>query len=879
MRVFYLFTIITGLLLSIPSFLNAQMLDPVDVKYEVYQLDEETFDIVFTAIIDEGWYMYSQHIDDPNGPLPTVFHLEEEAGFELINGTEECGKSEIGFDQFFEMELLKFKERAVFIQRVRVTDPNVEISGYYEYMVCDDTRCLPPMPEDFSIGFANAKDAEVLGYNRELICEGPLPATGSIEADAEADQDAIGSGGLVIGGISGPGGDTDEVGLVDPVKWTAEMTYEGDGVYSFVFDAVIDEGWAIYSHQLDRDDGPRETSIEFDPGPHFEIYRPLEESGSNIFKGFDQFFEMELTKLEDDARYTISIKVLEEDAAEITGFIEYMACDPTMCLPPEFVDFSLNPVTGEFFFSATDEDETTARLEAGQTRGEGTPVYFEFNYEHANTDCIGTSVREEDSSNFWWVFIAGFIGGLIAILTPCVFPMIPLTVSFFTKSSTTKAAGLKNAIWYGVSIIVIYVLLGLAITGIFGAEALNLLSTNAWFNIFFAVLFVVFAISFFGYFELTLPSSWVNKTDQAADKGGLLGIFFMAFTLSLVSFSCTGPIIGTLLVETATGGGPTILGRVPVGPLIGMFGFSLALALPFGLFAAFPGWLNSMPKSGGWMNSVKVSLGFVEIALALKFLSIADLTMGWKILPYELFLFLWIACAVGLALYYMGYIRFPHDAPVKKLGPTRISLSAAMLLLAVYISLGFRVSDQSQSFVTPNLLSGLAPPAGHSFIFPNTCPLGLNCFKDFQEGITYAKRHDKPVLIDFTGHGCVNCRRMEDQVWKDEGIFNMINNDFVLISLYVDDRQPLEETYISSFSKREMRFIGMKWADFQAIHFNRNSQPFYVLATPEGDILNRPVAYLPDRDLYREFLECGLSRFHEFRQTGRIQGFSDSMSE
>jgi thiol:disulfide interchange protein DsbD len=377
-------------------------------------------------------------------------------------------------------------------------------------------------------------------------------------------------------------------------------------------------------------------------------------------------------------------------------------------------------------------------------------------------------------------------------------------------------------------------------------------------------VFVIFALSFFGLFEITLPSSWANKTDRAADRGGLLGIFFMAFTLSLVSFSCTGPIIGTLLVEAATGtGGPIILGRIPVGPLVGMFGFSLALALPFALFAAFPGWLNSLPKSGGWMNGVKVTLGFVEIALALKFLSVADLTMGWKILPYELFVGLWVLCALGLALYYFKIIRFPHDSRVKGIATPRMVLGIAALALTVYLSFGFRYSEQSGTFATPNLLSGLAPPAGHSYIFPKECPLNLNCFKDFDEGREYAGKVNKPILLDFTGHGCVNCRRMEDNVWSQEGVYQLIRDNYVLISLYVDERKPLKEPYVSAFDGDLERTIGNKWSDFQAIHFNRNSQPYYVLMSDEGKILNEPVAYTPDKNAYQEFLECGIEQYNE----------------
>lgn len=851
--------------------ISAQILQPVIVEHQVFQIDDNSWDIVFTASIDPGWYMYSQEIESDDGPLPTEFIFENIEGYELDGKTYECGNGKVEYDQFFEMNLLKYSNRAVFIQRVNASDAEVTLTGYYQFMVCDDSRCLPPMPEDFAIKLSSAVSSTEFNYDREKICIQPINTSMGSRQSEEKETSSFGS--IDLGGL-----DQNDVvesnrpqGLIEPVSWTASLVDDGDLVFTFIFEAEIEENWSIYSFLLDPNDGPLPTDVYFFEGDHYEVVSALRETGSNVFSGYDSFFEIETTKLNDDARYEITIRV-SNPSVEVSGFVEYMACDDSQCLPPIALDFSLNPETGEFFFDDGKIDqEAVSRLQAAENRGKGTPVYYEFNYDNANTDCIGTDIVEEDTSNFWWVFIAGFIGGLIALLTPCVFPMIPLTVSFFTKSSTDKAKGIKNAIIYGISIIVIYVLLGLAITGIFGADALNLLSTNAWFNIFFALLFIVFAISFFGYFEITLPSSWVNKTDQAADKGGLIGIFFMAFTLSLVSFSCTGPIIGTLLVETAVGGGPTILGRIPVGPLIGMFAFSLALALPFALFAAFPGWLNSMPKSGGWMNSVKVSLGFVEIALALKFLSIADLTMGWKILPYEVFVFLWICCALGLAFYFLGIIKFPHDSPVKKISTTRWVLSTSMIALAVYFAMGFRVSDQSDGFVTPNLLSGLAPPAGHSYIFPNPCPLNLNCYKDFQTGMEYARKSGKPVLLDFTGHGCVNCRRMEDQVWKDDRVYNMINDDFVLISLYVDDRQALDEPYISAFSNRLMRNVGNKWADFQAIHFNRNAQPYYVLLDYEGNILNQPVGYLPDRVAYLEFLECGLERFSEGRRLGSAE--------
>lgn len=806
----------------------SQIFDPIKWQSNLEKLDDQTYRLHFTATLDAGWYLYAQQDVGDEGPIPTEFEFKniESAKYTLVGETiEPAGEPE--FDPIFEMMIKKFQGTVPFYQDIKLNDPEL---GFLEaevyFMVCDDEKCLPPDFVEFKFFFdENLAQEEAVSFS-------------GMPSFLETTQ------------------------FENPVSWTGQLISVSDDVYTFVFDAIIDKGWSIYSHKMDPDLlGPLPTEVVFNDYEGFEIFKEISETGSNIFAGFDELFEMETIKLRDDGRFEISVRVLDI-SKPITGFIEFMACDDEKCLPPTGLDFTFNPETGEFVFEGEGLKASAERI-----TGEGTPVFFEFDYTLANSNCDGTESKKEDSSNFWWVFIAGFLGGLLALLTPCVFPMVPLTVSFFTKSSTSKAKGIKNALIYGVSIIVIYVILGLLITAIFGADALNLLSTNAWFNLAFAVLFIVFAISFFGYFEITLPASWVSQTDKASNQGGLLGIFFMAFTLALVSFSCTGPIIGTLLVETAVGGGPTLFGRIPLGPLIGMFGFSLALALPFALFAAFPGWLNSMPKSGGWMNNIKVTLGFIEIALALKFLSIADMIMGWKILPYELFLLLWILCALGMMLYYLGLIRFPLDSPVKKITPTRGILSFLMFALVVYMSFGFKVSDQTNGFVTPNLLSGLAPPAGHSYIFPGKCPLNLNCIKDFQEGIAYAKAANKPVLIDFTGHGCVNCRRMEDQVWRKPEVFKMINEDYVLISLYVDERTPLEESYISALSNREMRNVGNQWADFQAIHFNRNSQPYYVLASPDGVVLNEPVGYLTDNDgkAFLEFLTCGIERFNEVK--------------
>ncbi|MEM9849023.1 MAG: cytochrome c biogenesis protein CcdA [Bacteroidota bacterium] len=639
--------------------------------------------------------------------------------------------------------------------------------------------------------------------------------------------------------------------MENPVEWSWESKQIDETTYELKFKAEIASGWTLYS-QFTSDEGPVPTNFEFELGDHFELLGKAVEEGK-LKEGMDPIFGVNVIKFtKGPAYFTQQVKVNDPSKA-ITGYLTFMCCDDEQCLPPTDIDFS---------FALSNQAQANA-----PTNNQALAAYplEDIKIDRAGDalEC-GTAIASvNEESSLGWVFIAGFLGGLLALLTPCVFPMIPLTVGFFTKSSTDKASGIRNAVIYGLSIILIYVALGMLVTGVFGADALNLLSTNAAFNIFFAVLFIVFALSFFGLFEITLPSAWANKTDSMSEKGGLIGTFFMAFTLSLVSFSCTGPIIGTLLVETATGGGPTILGRIPVGPLVGMFGFALALALPFALFAAFPSWLNSLPKSGGWMSDVKVSLGFVELALALKFLSVADLTMGWGILPYEAFLGVWVLCSLGLVLYYLGLLKFPVNYVKPKRTATKNIIALACLGLTIYLMAGFRYSDQSKTFKTPLLVSGIAPPAGHSYIYPNDCPLNLNCYKDFEEGLALAQQQNKPILLDFTGHGCVNCRKMEDNVWGEQGVFELIRDDYVLISLYVDDRKKLSQPYASPFDQSTRRTIGNKWADFQALQFDRQSQPYYVLLSPEGKVLNKPVAYTPDKAAYQSFLECGLSQWKQ----------------
>ena len=588
----------------------------------------------------------------------------------------------------------------------------------------------------------------------------------------------------------------------------------------------------------------------------------------NRKEGIDPIFEMNVIKFYSDQPYTLTqtVDVLNPDK-KLKGYLTYMVCNDEKCLPPTDVDFQVDFQSGQMML-ASDLPEETASLASidGDIIDQRRPDLYN-TYKEPAASC-GETVIEQDS--LLWMFIFGFLGGLLALLTPCVFPMIPLTVSFFTKE--TKKKGWVNALIYGLSIVVIYVSIGLLITVFFGAEALNRLSTNWIANTLFFFIFIFFAFSFFGFYEITLPSSWSNKSDRMADKGGLIGIFFMAFTLALVSFSCTGPIIGTALVQAASN---------QLGPFIVMLGFSLALALPFGLFAAFPAWLNSLPRSGGWMNSVKAVLGFIELALAFKFLSVADMTNHWGFLRYEMFMAIWIVIALAMAAYGFGFVKFPHHAPVKKLSTRRWVFSIGSIALAVYLASGFIYKPQINSYNALPLLSGIAPPASYNFFLPESdidlsikdqypsfgkCANNIDCFKDYYEGLAYAKANNKPILIDHTGHGCVNCRKMEEHVWVDEEVKSMLENDFVLISLYVDDDTKLERPLISKIRNKKMRNVGNKWADFQIVNFEQNSQPLYVMAAPEETVLANPRGYKDGIEDYKNYLKCGLEMFHSLGQ-------------
>jgi thiol:disulfide interchange protein len=648
--------------------------------------------------------------------------------------------------------------------------------------------------------------------------------------------------------------------ILTPVKWSFTLEQDDPCSATLIFKAAIEPGWHVYS-QFIGDGGPVKTTFTLDKS---KAYSPIGKvSEGTPIEIFDKAFEMKLQYFSENAEFRQKIKINTPKSFKIKGNVEFMVCDDEKCLPPEMVDFAfdLNGCPA----AKTNEDTTADQgsvipvpIDSIKRADNIVPTAVDPGMITEREDPIvkleegcGEMVGETSVNSIWGIFIGGILGGLLALLTPCVFPMIPMTVSFFTKRSGSKKMGVVNAVIYAISIIVIYVGLGFLVTITLGSDALNAMASNSFFNLAFFIIFVVFAVSFFGAFEIVLPSWLVNKADQASDKGGLIGIFFMAFTLSLVSFSCTGPIIGTLLVEAAHG-------RSYLGPLAGMTGFSLALALPFALFAAFPSWLSSLPKSGGWLNSVKVSLGFLELALALKFLSNVDLAYHWGFLKREIFIVLWIVIFGMLGFYLLGKLKFSHDSEVKHISVPRLLFAILTLSFTLYLVPGIWGAPLK-------LISGFPPPEFYKeWLDPKAsdCPHDLTCFKDYEEGMRYAKQQGKPVMVDFTGWSCVNCRKMEDNVWSDSKVLKTLSQDYVVISLYVDDKQQLKEgsEYISESGKKIVT-TGNKWSDMQRTRFKTNSQPYYVLLDNSGKILANPRGYSPDIETYAKFLEEGKCRY------------------
>jgi thiol:disulfide interchange protein len=653
--------------------------------------------------------------------------------------------------------------------------------------------------------------------------------------------------------------------ILDPVKWTTKIEKKSDNTYILTFDGAIEKDWHMYS-QFTPDGGPLAMEVVFkNQKGNFSLVGKAKESKTTT--AYNDIFEVDETYFKDKAQIKQVIQVTNANTVKIEAELNYQVCKEvcinlekkfTFLIPASAI-VTATAKTGQTIVKLVDSTKVDPLVPSlgGSDLVEATPEVK-----------IAEAPKADTKRGLWSIFFIAFLSGFAALLTPCVFPMIPMTVSFFTKQSKSRAKGIRNAVIYGISIIVIYVVLGFVVTWIFGADALNALSTNVWFNIIFFVLLVVFAASFLGAFEIMLPNSWANKVDSQADRGGIIGILFMALALAIVSFSCTGPIVGTLLVEAASKGG--------IAPIIGMFGFSLALALPFMLFAMFPGWLHSLPKSGGWLNTVKVVLGFLELALAFKFLSNADLVLQLHFLEREVFLAIWIAIFGTLSFYLFGKITLPHDSPLTHISVGRLLFGLVVLSFTIYLIPGlwgaplklinaFPPSiEYSESPFGVGGSGGNAPTA----ILPEGAksgPHGLVVFEDYDKGLAYAKSVNKPIMLDFTGYACVNCRKMENNIWPDPKILPMLNSEVVIISLYVDDKRDLPENqqFVSKTTGSEIETVGDKWTDFMISKYKTNTQPLYVLTDLEGESLNvaSPTISYVSLEEYETWLKIGISNF------------------
>ncbi|MDT0559607.1 protein-disulfide reductase DsbD family protein [Ichthyenterobacterium sp. W332] len=797
---FLLITLILGLSL------NAQIFEPVSWETSVEKISDTEFDLISVATIDKGWHLYSQNVPE-GGPIATTFSYEENINYELVGDTSESDGEEVD-DPVFQMRIKYFSGRAEFRQRVKILNSELDIvKGEVEFMSCDDEKCLPPDVTVLEFKLNSSSDTKEEANNEGNIFSNPIETSG----------------------------------ILEPVTWTSTVKKLSNNEYQAEFYATIDESWHLYSQE--EADGPPSTEFVFTNADIKLIGKTSEPKVSPVF---DKVFKVDVKYFSNEALFIQKFETTNKDAV-FEAEVYYMTCDDKQCVKGDKV-FKMN-LKGE---NLTTNDQNIDNTSLQFSNDLNLNVKGKENYEKQD-------IKEKSNLT---IFFLGFLGGFIALLTPCVFPMIPLTVSFFTKSSGDNKKGVFNSVLYGFFIFLIYFLLSLPFHVLDSAdpEILNNISTNVTLNIIFFVIFVAFAFSFFGYYELTLPASWSNALDSKANSiGGIIGIFFMAVTLAIVSFSCTGPILGTLLGSSlGTDSGATQL-------TLGMSGFGLALALPFSLFAMFPKWLNSLPKSGGWLNTVKVVLGFIELALALKFLSNADLVEHWGLLKREIFIGLWIIIGIGLVLYLFGKIKFPHDSPLLKLGKGRITTGILFLAFVIYLIPGVT----NTKYANLKLLSGFPPPMFYSIYDKDSeCPLDLNCYKDLDEGIAAAKAANKPIMLDFTGWACVNCRKMEEQVWSKSKVYDMLLENYIIISLYVDDRKelPKEEQfdYIKpNGNKKRIKTIGDKWATLQTINFQNNSQPFYVLLDHNMQMLNHTTAYTPNADEYFEWLNIGLENFRK----------------
>lgn len=811
-----------AMLLVANGALKAQeIFDPATLSYSLEYLGNNQVEVVVELGLEPEWHTYSLTQNNPMGPLASVLTVRDTSLYKKVGNPYSKSPMHKEFEPAFDMEVEYYETEAVFRQKVQLLKKTATIKGVFEYQVCNQERCLPPSFNEFELDVKN-------GYFQE---KAQTVSFGAIHEQSVLPAD---DGGALEGE------------MLDPISWSFGVNYLGNNQVEVWAKPILESGWHLYANL--GQDIPIPTVLEINDSLAQGAYAAMDGNTISPALGenerfIDEIFEVEVAYL--SGKHTIGQKVMLRGKADrLRGTVFFQTCDDSRCLPPQEVEFSVD--LGPDWY-----DPTASTLSSG---------------------------HEDLATEGWWsIFIKGLGGGFLALLTPCVFPLIPMTVNFFMKQSGSRTKGIRNAFLYGASIIFIYTTIGFGLTKVLGADVMNQMASNITMNIIFFLVFVIFGVSFLGAFEITLPSWIANKSDQQADKGGLIGIFFMAFTLAIVSFSCTGPIIGSLLVLAAQGGNNA-------GPIAGMLGFSTALALPFTLFAIFPSWLANLPKSGGWLNSVKVVLGLVEFALALKFLSNVDLAYHWGLLSREVFVSLWIVIFAMIGFYLIGKLKFSHDSDLPFVSVPRVIFAIAAFSFAVYLIPGLWGAPLK-------LMSGLAPPrsyvedlqwmrrgmhAGGQVAVPSStgpgvlagkhsdghCPNGLPCTKDYEEALAYAKSVNKPIFLDFTGYTCVNCRKMEDNVWVDPRIDKILRNDYVVASLYVDDRQMLpkeEQKTVDLFGKEfKIRTVGNKWTYMQAMKYKTNSQPYYVLLDTEEGLLVDPVGYTPDVAAYEAFLLSGL---------------------
>jgi|694.fasta_scaffold07825_7 thiol:disulfide interchange protein len=825
----YILTLVATLIISV---LTAQIFEPVKWKFKANVLNDKEAEIIASAVIEEKWHVYALKLSDKAdaiGPIPTTIKLNPAPGYEL-QGSPQEGKYITHFDANFEMDLNYFENTAQFKQKIKIkTDKPFKVSGVVEYMACNDERCIFPDPELF-----------------ELEIVPPVAAKGEVVTEPSDGEPSTASTTTTTGSAS-----------ESHVSWSYSVANIGHEEYDLVLRATADEGWHIYSQKLESNEGPIPTKFTFEPDAGYSLSGMMSEPKPT--RVYDKNFMMNIDYHGGVAEFRQKIKTIGGAKPIVNGTIDFMQCNDERCLPPQTVYVKFDLAAGV----AMEYDPLAG--ESAKSFDENDP--FKMNSVDLNAP-VSNCGQEKVNHSLWAIFIFGIIGGLLALLTPCVFPMIPLTVSFFTKGAE-KEKGKQRAVMYGFFIFLIYFVLSLPfhLSKNVDPEVLNSIATNTWLNIGFFVVFIVFAISFFGFFEITLPSGLANKVDNASNLGGLIGIFFMALTLAIVSFSCTGPILGTVIGSIYSSdlqGTVGFLGAelsMPAAKVsAAMMGFGIALGLPFALFAAFPALLKKLPKSGGWMDDFKVSLGFMEVALAVKFLSNADLVEQWGFFKRETFFAIWIVIGVMWLLYMLGLFRFKPGQGSKGMPKFKLAVTIAIAAFTLRMVPGVLPSSAWNRF---DFLSGFPPPKSYSWYHYEE---EFIIYKDLAEAMKVAQEQGKPLFVDFTGWACVNCRKMEDTVWPEDAVKEILSNEYVMCSLYVDEKVelPAEEQFIYTTKdgrKKQIKTVGNKWATLQTETFGNNSQPMYALLNQKGELLAPIEQYNPDADKYVSWLQCGLQAY------------------